>query len=486
MELAAVILFLVLYYLRPQEWFSFFGEIRFAQWVMIFALCAIFFRERSVRLGNLLRTPHDWMVLGFWGWMVISSPTKWETFQNSYSLIVTYLIIVQVLTSVKRIKVFVGWWTFLIVAIAALAVASEHGYDPLGSYDLTHGRMKGRLALNLSIFRNPNALGHNVVTAIPMLYYFAIWRRPLFMKEIGFALILLPMWCIWKTVSKGAFLTGIGVVLATLTFGRPKGVQALIIAGAIVFGGGALWALPRMQELKRSKTDEAIQGRVAAFTYGLRVIKTDWNGVGYIQWLKSFGGVYGSRKAAHSSYVQIGAELGYPGFFFFIAIMYCCLRTLITARSKTDDEERIRRILFVLVFSYAVSSWMVDLGYRPTFFMFTGAIAALHRLLLGLTDETPEEAAPDSALPAWRARLIPQPATEAALAAANTQVAAPLLGPSPGVTPVVLSMERPDDDEQQGPQIWQRWNRIGIIDAALILALTMAAVRFWDFMKNRM
>src|SRR5688572_14251450 len=110
MDLIAIVLYLVCYYLRPQEWGPLFAKIQFVQLIMVFAVLAVVFRERSVRLRDLIRTPHDWAMLLFWAWLVVSSPTPWETFQNTYSLPITYFIIVQVLTSIPRIKKFVGWW----------------------------------------------------------------------------------------------------------------------------------------------------------------------------------------------------------------------------------------------------------------------------------------------------------------------------------------------------------------------------------------
>ena len=484
MDLLWVILFQVMYYIRPQEWFSFFASIRFASIVMIGAIFSLFFRGRGVQPGQILRTPHDWMILLFFAWVVFASPTPYDTFKEIYSLPITYFIVVLTLSTIPRMKRFLGWWTFLIVAIAALALASEYGFDPLGSNDLTHGRMKDRLTLNLSIFRNPNALGHNVVPAIPMLYYFCVWRRPLFMKEIGYACLVLPLYCIYLTQSKGSFITGAATVVATFTFGRPKTVQALIIAIAIAGGTTVLYALPRMNELQKVKSDDAIKGRVAAFTHGLKRLEERTFGIGYKRWLKDFYAVHHFNKAAHSSYVQIGAELGYTGFLLFLGILYCNLRTLITAKTVNDDEERIRRILFILAVSYMLSSWMLDLGYRPTFFMFTAAIAAFHRHLHGVTvGEDELEAIEGEPAPVplalWRARLLPQPAMEQAFART-------------GMNTTVMALEASGESVPAAPdahpisRIGWGWNRLGLIDLAFMIAITMAAVKFWHVMLTRM
>ncbi len=411
MDFVSIILFLVMYYIRPQEWGALFSTLHFVQLVMFMSVITLFFRERSVRLADLLKTPHDWAMLAFFSWIVLTSSSRWETFKEVLPLAVFYLVIVQTLVSAPRIRKFVGWWAVLIVALAALAIASEYGFDPLQSFDITHGRMQGRLTINLSIFKNPNALGHNVVPAIPMLYFLFVWKRPIFLKVVGVALILIPLWCIYLTLSKGAFLCCGVTLLATQTFGRPKAVQAIIIAAAILFGGAVLWKLPRMTELDKSRGDAAIQGRVAAFEHGLSRLETHTFGVGYGEWLNDFYAAKRYKKAAHSSYVQTGAELGKTGLFLFFGVLFCNLRTLVTAKTTNVNDERIRRCLFVLVVSYMSSSWMIDFGYRPSYFMFSAAIAAFHRHLSGtwkpeLAVETVE--APIT-WPAWRGQFLPEP-----------------------------------------------------------------------------
>ena len=503
MDLVTVISFLVLYYLRPQEWPIGLGEVQFVRITMLAGLAALSLRPRGFRPGDLFRTPHDWAVLAFWLWIVLSSPTPWFTFKESVNLYVFYVVIVQTLYSVPRLNIFVGWWTFLIAAVAGLALLSLYGIDPLGSLEITTFTMKNRLVLNLSIFNNPNALGHSVVPAIPLLYYFCIWKKPIVLRALGVVLMGLAGYCIFLTESKGAFIAGGATIVATMTFGRPKTVQAAIIAAAVMFGGSVLYALPRMQELNKTKTDDAIQGRVIAFTHGYKMMTTTDRGVGFHHWQQSFlAGHYRFKqtkaekdakktppivyKAPHSSYVGIGAELGYPGFFLLFGILYCCLRTLVTARTSTPDEERIRRILFVLIVSYMVSSWMVDFAYRPTFFMFAAATAALHRHLLGLHDEKDRELsdAADRAhqphVPAWRARLVPQPELAGALAQMGAPAAVLTLEPLPAAA------RAPAPEAPPAARILFAWNRIGWVDFALAFAMTYAAIRYWSYLLTRM
>jgi hypothetical protein len=479
MDLFCVVLFLVMYYVRPQEWSPVFATIHFVQIVMLTALTLLFTRARGLKVADLFRTPHDWAVLAFWLWMVLTSTSPWDTFRDNANLYIFYIVIVQTLYSIPRIKVFVAWWMILIVFVAALAVASQHGFDPLGSKDLTDGYMKGRLALNLSILNNPNALGHSVVPALAMIYFYYIWKRPILVRGLGCLLLWLPVQCIFLTQSKGAFVSGAATVLATLSFGRPKTVQATIIGATLLFGTAALYSLPRMSELNKSRNDAAIQGRVAAYKHGYSLLQATTDGIGKGEWGGNFFSAHHYLKAPHSSYVCIGAELGKPGLYLFLGVLYCCLRTTMTARTENPDEERIRRMLFVLVVSYVVSSWMVDFEYRPTYFMFTAATAALHRHLFRLHEmPTAKEESAEPSIPVWQTALAPNPTL------AGPQLSAWSAQPSMVIEPAPAFSEALS--EPLPSRIGWNWNRLGWIDFLITGLITWGVIRYWAYLMTHM
>jgi hypothetical protein len=482
MDFTCIVLFLAIYHLKPQEWTSLFATIRFAQLTMFASVASLFFRGRSLKASDFFRTPHDWAMIVFFGWVVIASPGPFDTFKEFLNRLVFYVVIVQTLTSWDRIKRFLGWWTGMLVAVAALALMGEYFFDPLGSHSITHGIMKDRLILNLSMVNNPNALGHTVVPVIPMLYYFCIWKRPLFMKEVGLISFAIPLWCVYLTFSKGAYLAGAATLLATMMFGRPKAVQIALLAIALAGGITAVQTLPRMNELQKTKTDEAIQGRIRAFTYGRGYYDTLTRGVGQGKFIESLLRDHNYYKASHSTYVQTGAELGRTGLFLFMLIIWTSARTLLFARTQNAEQERVRRILFVLLLTYCVSGWMVDFAYRASFFMFVAAIGAFHRMLY-LKAETSEETEQISQRPefAWK------PAA-----------AEPALAPVPGVAiagmpgaVVAMSSEEPAGR----PMPWQRreevepqedleppkpvWNRIGLADLVITAVLVYGTEQFW-------
>lgn len=480
MDFFSVIMFLGLYYIRPQEWSGIAAKIQPVQLSMILAIVAMVmkYRERPF-LKDLFRTPHDWIVLTYFIWVVGTAPDVKGTFFQAYSYLLFYLVTVQALANIERIQTYLHWWSFFIFAVVLLALAGEFQiWDPMNSYDLTHGWMKGRLILRTSIFNNPNALGHSVVPLIVMLYFNLFWKRPVFVKVAMIPIMLFPLYCIYLTLSKGAFLTGFATIISALTYRRPKTVQVLIYVTAFTMGFAALKTLPRMQELDQGHTEEGIQGRVLAFQWGFEKLRNQLTGIGYQRFVWDFRNEHGYWKAPHSSYVQIGTELGFPGLFLFLGILYCCIRTLLTAKTTDVAEERVRRMLFVLLISFMVSSWMVGWSYRASFFLMAAVIAAFHRQML-LRAESAQ-------------KKITEVVIEPEVVMSIDGKAAPLRRPDDfNAAPATSAKLKPNrfaateyEPEADDPGI--RWNRFGWVDLALISGMLIATVKFWEYVMRNM
>ena len=380
MDFAAIVAFSIVLYVRPQEIFPFLASLRPAFVVLAWGGTAIFTREGGVT--KVLRTPHDWAMLAYFAWIVFTNDDKWGTWNKIYPFVGFYFITVQALNSMQRIYVFLYWWLGCILFIAVMALLSLVGIDPVGSAYVT-AASRGRLVFNTSLFDNANALGHSVIVAVPMIYFLLFWRRPVFIKEVGLALLPVSLYCTFRTESKGSFISGFGAILATLTFGRPKLVQAAILGLGLTAGWSAMTFLPRFGELQTANKDEAIQGRVEAFKFGRWATDKFDYGVGYGNFYSAFLQKEGEEiaRASHSSYNQVAAELGKGGILLFVGLMYLGLRTLFQSNTSNDLEERVRRTLFCLIVSFGVSSWMIDFAFRAVFFVMIALVAAFHRLL---------------------------------------------------------------------------------------------------------
>lgn len=388
MDFVGIVLFAIALYVRPQEFVGFLAAFRPALASMLMTGVGLFIREGGVSPRQLIRTPMDWMMLAYFIYILFWTPGAFGDLWNElYPFIGFYFLVTLALSSFQRIYQYLAWWCGCVMFIAIMALLSLVGIDPLGSEGTTQAS-QGRLTLNLDLFSNPNALGHSVMVAVPLLYYFMVWRRPVFVMEVGAPLIFLPLLCTFFTQSKGAFISGVGAIIATLAFGKPKWVQFILLPALIFIGTSALPLLPRFTEVQfgegRARSDEAVLGRIESFEFGKWAQENTPYGVGFKQFVPEFIRKEGELKAraSHSSFNQVAGEFGWHGLLIFSGILYTCYHSLMRARTASDNEERVRRMLFCMVLAYTVSSWMIDFGFRAAFFVMVAMVSAFHRILM--------------------------------------------------------------------------------------------------------
>lgn len=459
MDLFFVILFLVIYYIRPQDWMGGLVGVNLVKPVIALGLLGFLSRKRGVQIGDIFKTPHDWVMLFYAAYIIFTAPGLMTAFTGMMPLVVFYFLTVQALNSEEKILRYMKWWTAMLLALAALAVVSLYGLDVTGGMDFTE-RFQGRLSLGTWTHDNPNALGHSVVVALPMTYFLLFWKSPWKKRILAIPLMALAFYCVWKTQSKGAFLVGAGAVVLTTIFGRGKFIQILILITAFILGGAALAMLPRMSQMNSLRSDEGVQGRILAWEMARTVSKSHDKGVGWKQfqaYVEYEGGLY--LKATHSTYVKIAADLGYPGLCLFLAILWCDFRVLISLRTDNQDLERSRRILFLILATYAVSGWMIDRSYHTEFFLLAACCAAIHRTQLQQTlsiasvdnGSLPAPEPRVSLLVGFNSNFQPKPVEAPRTALMNTKI----------------------------------WRRLGILDTTAAISLTWATLYTWDYiLKN--
>lgn len=433
MDFAAAIAFLFLYYIRPQEWVPGVAFLHPVTVVMGLALIFMFRRMPGFSLREAVKTPHDWLMLCYFLWIVGTGTNPIAVLGEVYNLFLFYLVTVLALSNLGRIQTYLWWWTGLILMLAVLAVASLYGFDPMGSRDVTEGVMQNRLSLGTLIFNNPNALGHSVGPVLLLLYFSLVWNRPLFVAVTSIPPALLVVYCVYQTASKGAFFSVACTLTAGLCFGRSRLVQLWILILALGLGVAGLRQLPRMSTMENPEAEEGIQRRLIAFRYGYTAMQDNFTGLGYGRFVGEIRKVHTRLFASpHSSYVQAGSEFGIPGLYLFCGILYACYRTLLSVRVESPGQDRVRRLLFVLLFSYCVSSWMIEWSMRATFFLLVAVIAAFHRHLL----------------------------VESMAVAAAAPTAAGLKGDG------------------------RLWNRLRLVDHAMICLVTFLTMQFWRYVMT--
>jgi hypothetical protein len=505
MEFRIAVFFLFLYYIRPQDWIGGLAGFNIMRpLIAVWAWAFFSSRSRSPAPG-VLSTPHDWCMLFYFAWVVWTGAEGQSAFNGFLPLVVFYAFTLHSLVSWERIMAYLKAWNVMLLGVAVIALASLMKLDFTGAVDMT-AQMQGRLCIGTWMHNNPNALGHSMSVVMPLSYLLYVWRGNVLGRAVIFPLQSgLALWCIYETQSKGAFLVSGMLMVLIFVIGRPLLVKVFALAVAITLGVSALSFLPRMSEVGSLRADEGVQGRLMAWELAKTAMEKQpagWKAfVAYINW----NGLT-ERKATHSSYVQVGADLGMTGMGLYLLALWAAFRTTLQAHrlSRDDDgRERCRRAVMLLILAYAASGWMINREYHTEYFLLIAVAAAIHRLCLaeGLK-ETPEEVAggfdheesrlkhpqPVQQAPVWAAR---RPLATAL--AANSWASASLpesVPPLPRQSVMALGVKATwpmvaAEDEAREPAPKAFWNRVGMLDVAVAALLTWAVIYIWEYiLKN--
>jgi hypothetical protein len=475
-------LLLFLWFVRPQDIFTFISGFSLVKYLMYAGIVATVRRPGGFTVSKLLETPIDWLVTAYCVWAIYATADHTATFKEVFTYFSFHMVTALALTSWKKIETYINVWLLCLGILALMAVSTHWGFELVqGSAQLT-SVFHDRLTLNTWIFRNPNALGHGVIALITggIAWFMMSGARQRF---VGALLVALALHCVLLTESKGAFLAVAGGLTLLYLFKRPVWFQLIVLIIAWGAGLAVLKSLPRMNTL--SKSDEGIQGRMIAWQQAKSSMESTQTGAG----LKTFQGYVAIRNnklhrtvyipiATHGSYVRHGADLGYMGLFLYAGVFYGGFRLLINAQTiPGSDAGRVQRTVYAILATTTVSCWVVDRAYHMDYFLLSGLLSAFHRQFKqpGKTKEEVEVEENDEAItpPPAIAQLTDGPA-------ATTSSVKMLTGERSAV--VNLDNEEPVADEHGAIKLG--WYRIGLFDLVAMYVIFEYIIYFWDLFST--
>lgn len=287
MDFVAVILFLILYFVRPQDWIPGLEGLNVIKPIMAIGLWGLVTRDARSPRWRIMTTPHEWLMVAYLAYGCYSDPDWSGTFSAVLPVAGFYFLTGQALTDSERLDRYFRWWAGTVAFMCIVGVATDMGIDITKARELIDNQI-GRLCLNTWLMDNPNALGHTAVTAFPLLYFTMIFRRGIASKILSVPLFILCALCVVATESKGAYLSAAVSITAALLVGRSRPVQ-IVLACLIFIGGSTVTSmLPRMVDREAMRYDEGIMGRALAFEAGRTQYVTGVTG-GTASWPRSNG-----------------------------------------------------------------------------------------------------------------------------------------------------------------------------------------------------
>jgi O-antigen ligase len=316
----------ILYYLlvsgmplaRHPVWADFLGELTVIKYVglgcVLYMVVHLFQRRTSLRfLGT-------WQARWFWGltalstisYLTIGSPSALQIspLMNYISFALFFFVTVVVIDSLDRVR------SVLLVAIGSMAFGSL--------YVLREWQKGGFAAASRPgwVTGDPNYFTVSALLFLPMALYLGQVARSRIERVFCTGCFLLTLLAIIAGSSRGGFL---GLLAAAAYFGLRSRRRATVM---MLAGVALLTVAVIMPNSPLTRLLEPGQGDVESSNVRLRLwsigMTAAWNhpltGVG----AGNFGLLTAGREdfvVAHNTYIEMAAELGFPGLFAFLAVL---------------------------------------------------------------------------------------------------------------------------------------------------------------------
>ena len=350
-----LIVFLALIYIRPEDVFPALAGMRITLIISVVTLCGVWL-QLFVKREKAVRTPFISMILGFALMTVLSTVAGGnpiDAFLDNSKLVILVLLVLNLVTTPQRYTVFRN---AVLVFTAYLAVSAIYLYFT-GSFMADSGTDR---ATGAGLFSNPNDLACAIVPGIGLAILGFIQTRKL-TRILYAGLIGLIVWCIMLTNSRGGML-GMLVVSAgfIIAFQRNK-LKAAVMAAMVAF---LFLTVSHGRIVNFDNKEGSANSRIGFWGNAvMQLVRHPLTGVGYLQFPNVNDGMN-----AHNTFVICFAELGLPGYFFWIGCLYYCFCRRSRNGADTERQEPDKRELLgarLALASYLVPAFFGNYTYIP-------------------------------------------------------------------------------------------------------------------------
>lgn len=257
-----------------------------------------------------------------------------------------------------------------------------------------------------------NDFSLSLCVLIPMCLELAFTYKGFVKKVLAWLLFVITILAVIGTSSRGATLGMIGV-FGYLWLRTPR--KMLTLFGILVVAGGVMLYAPplyfeRMGTIKNYEDEGSAQGRITAWKSSIRMA-TDHpiGGVSAGHFAISFGTKYkppgetGPWLTAHSMYFLVLGELGLPGLFTLLVLVFGAIREsgrvtrAVKARAGPNPTPEVKAALRLLMLTsasmvgFSIAGAFLSVAYYPHIFVLTAVMIAARWFALQEVALQPED-----------------------------------------------------------------------------------------------
>jgi O-antigen ligase len=378
-----IAIYLALLFIAPQLWVKPFVGIRVDFFLYPLWFLYVLLRGRIVHLLRF-RAP-DWLFLAFvlWNVLTLIAPGMPERgvkiTTDCAKWFVLYRLTIASLAGMSGVRRACQLLVLFGLVLAVEGIQHFWSESGLGWAGQTFGwvdQSAGELGLDkrtrwINIFDGPGVFCVVYTIALPFLLHYLVFPFSWVTRFLSLVPTGLVMLAIFYTGSRGGYITTLVLVGAFVAVRIGLSPVKLSILGAVAVVGVMLG--PSYITSTRDSSNSA-QHRVEMWAQGIEMVQQNpLLGIG-----RGTFAAYSGSLIAHNSAIEIMGEAGLPGFFFWTALIYCAVKTLMRAiREHPDEKDRAyARALLLCIGGYLVSAMFVTLEYETFYFLLALAVAS--------------------------------------------------------------------------------------------------------------
>ncbi len=288
-------------------------------------------------------------------------------FLSYTSFLLLFFVTVTVIDSLYAMR-----WV-LLVSVASVSLASVYVIREWQKYhSLYAGFRPGWVA------GDPNYFTMSAVLTLPIAFHLMLARRRHWERFFCLGCSLVTLVAVTLGASRGGFL-GLVAGLLFLVWHSRQRLRNLAVAGALILPLTVISSVSPVERFMHPVRGdiEAEESRTALWNAGLRMVKAHplvGIGLGNFKLLvqQYVDNAEIDPHVAHSSYVELAAEMGLPGLFAFLGVLWCSFRTLGRVRRLSSGPLLLRQAALGMqsgLVAYAVATIFISAQYQKIFWL---------------------------------------------------------------------------------------------------------------------
>ncbi|MES9969195.1 MAG: putative O-glycosylation ligase, exosortase A system-associated [Candidatus Thiodiazotropha sp.] len=379
-------------YVRPDTYLPLIGVIKLNSIIPIIVTIGAIFYQSANDNTKIFTHTNTKLFLFFLFLLLISVLTadvteySYKTFKLVLGFLFWYYIIIKIVTDVSKVK---GVFTVFVISHVLLVI--------LNPEVVTNPAVRSYISGN-AFLGDGNDFSLSVSLTVPMCLFLIQDSKKFMHRALYILALLILLFAIIGTQSRGASLALIGMFAYLWWMGRQKIMGIFLIAGVLI--AVVAFAPPvyfeRMNTIRNYEEEGSAMGRIIAWKTAVRMAAAHpFLGVGTGHFPVKLGTDFRPPEyagqnlpwlTAHSSYFLVLGELGLPGIIVFLSLLIGSYRRnnkfIKSIRKEPDDSEdsEIYRKLFLMLNSslvaFAIGGAFLSVAYYPHIYVLAGLFVA--------------------------------------------------------------------------------------------------------------